>query len=94
MANLSKTDQLIALKPIIIIAVLFRSIDAFKIFDKIFVITSGGPGNATELISVYTYRLNFLFWHLGYGAAAVIVVYLLVLAATAIFQKLTYEKQT
>ncbi len=81
------------LKPIIIVAVLFRSIDAFKIFDKIFMLTSGGPGNATELISIYTYRLNFLFWHLGYGAAAVVVVYIFVLAATAIFQKLTYGKQ-
>jgi multiple sugar transport system permease protein len=81
------------LKPIIIIAILFRSIDAFKIFDKIFMLTLGGPGNATELISVYTYRLNFLFWHLGYGAAAVVVVYLFVLAATAVFQKLTYMRQ-
>jgi multiple sugar transport system permease protein len=82
------------LKPIIIIAVLFRSLDAFKVFDKIFMITQGGPGNATELISMYTYRINFLHWHLGYGAAAVIVVYLLVLAVTAVFQKLTFARQT
>lgn len=81
------------LKPMIFIAVLLRSIDAFKIFDKIFILTQGGPGNATELISMYTYRLNFLFWHLGYGAAAVVVVYLFVLAATAIFQKMTYRSQ-
>lgn len=79
---------------IIVIAVLFRSIDAFKIFDKIFMLTLGGPGDATELISMYTYRLNFLFWHLGYGAAAVVVVYFFVLAATAVFQKLTYARQT
>ena len=82
------------LKPILIIAVLFRSLDAFKIFDKIFIITNGGPGTATELISLYTFRLNFLYWHLGYGAAAVIVVYLLVLAVTSVFQKLVFARQT
>ena len=82
------------LKPILIIAVLFRSLDAFKIFDKIFIITNGGPGTATELISMYTFRLNFLHWHLGYGAAAVIVVYLLVLAVTSVFQKLVFARQT
>lgn len=81
------------MKRIMVIAVLFRSIDAFKIFDKIFMLTLGGPGDATELISIYMYRLNFLFWHLGYGASAVVVVYIFVLAATAVFQKLTFGRQ-
>ncbi len=80
------------LRPIMVIAILFRSIDAFKIFDKIYILTAGGPGNATELISMYTYRLNFIYWHLGYGAATVIVVYFLVLAATAVFQKLAFAR--
>lgn len=47
------------LKPMIIVALLLRSIDALKIFDVVYGLTQGGPGNATELMSLHIYRLGF-----------------------------------
>lgn len=58
------------MRPIIIVAVLIRGLDVFKLFDLVFVMTSGGPGTATETISYYIYVLGFEFFRLGYGAAA------------------------
>jgi multiple sugar transport system permease protein len=58
------------MRPIIIVAVLIRGLDVFKLFDLVFVMTSGGPGTATETISYYIYVLGFKFFRLGYGAAA------------------------
>ena len=66
------------LKPIILIALLLRIMDAFKMFDVIFVMTEGGPGNATELLSLHIYRIGF--FHTGYiGRASAIAVILLVI---------------
>ena len=62
------------LRPIIALVLLLRGIDAFKEFDKVFILTGGGPGTATELLSIYVHRLNFKNWDLGYGAAAAFMV--------------------
>ncbi len=58
------------MRPIIIVAVLIRGLDIIKLFDLVFVMTSGGPGTASETISHYIYQLGFKFFRLGYGAAA------------------------
>ena len=47
------------MRPIIMLAILFRLIDVIKIFDIIFVLTGGGPGSATEALSIHAYRLGF-----------------------------------
>ena len=73
------------LRPIIALVLLLRGIDAFKEFDKIFIMTGGGPGTATELLSIYTYRVNFRDWDLGYGAVCAFMVYLVVLILCAVF---------
>lgn len=73
------------LKPYIIIAVLIRAIDAFKIFDIIYIMTKGGPGRTTEALSVYAYRITFRFWNLGYGAAVVLLIFLVSLIASMVF---------
>lgn len=57
------------LKPIILIAVIIRFMDAFRIFDKIFQLTGGGPGISTETISLYIYRNGFRYFSMGYAAA-------------------------
>jgi multiple sugar transport system permease protein len=57
--------QLPLLRPLIVIALMLRAIDASKIFDTIHVLTGGGPGNATEVIATYAYRTNFLKWALS-----------------------------
>lgn len=78
------------LRPIIALVLLLRSIDAFKEFDKVFILTGGGPGTATELLSIYTYRINFKNWDLGYGAVSAFMVYLVVLILCAVFYKAVY----
>ena len=58
------------LRPIIIVALLIRGLDALKFFDVIFALTGGAPGNSTETISFYIYKTGYQFFRLGYGAAA------------------------
>jgi len=57
------------LKPIIIITIIFRLFDCFRIFDPIMALTQGGPGLATETLSTYIYRIAFKWYEFGYGAA-------------------------
>ncbi len=78
------------LRPIIALVLLLRGIDAFKEFDKVFILTGGGPGTATELLSIYTWRINFRNWDLGYGAVCAFIVYFVVLILCAVFYKAIY----
>jgi multiple sugar transport system permease protein len=68
------------MRPIIIVALLIRGLDALKFFDVIFTLSGGGPGNSTETLSFYIYQVGYQFFRLGYGAAASFVL-LVVLAA-------------
>lgn len=81
------------LRPIIALVLLLRGIDAFKEFDKVFIMTGGGPGTLTEFISIYAYRVNFRNWDLGYGAAVAFMVYLVVLILCSVFYKAVYWSQ-
>ncbi|MFZ7946355.1 carbohydrate ABC transporter permease [Neobacillus sp. 19] len=56
------------LAPTLIVAVMFRAMDALKAFDKFVVLTSGGPGDATEIASLYAYKVTFRYWEIGYGS--------------------------
>lgn len=72
------------LMPQILIALLFRFAQAFGIFDLITVMTGGGPGGATEVVSLYIYATIMRYLDFGYGAALVVVTFLLLVAAVAI----------
>jgi multiple sugar transport system permease protein len=61
------------LKPSIFVALLFRTLDAFRVFDLIWVLTGGGPGGTTESISIYAYKVMFAQTRFGYGSAMVLV---------------------
>jgi multiple sugar transport system permease protein len=65
------------LAPVIMVAVVLRMIDAIGTFDQIYVLTKGGPGTATQLISTYAYNTAFRFTE--YGAAMAMIVALLVM---------------
>ncbi|MCL0075989.1 sugar ABC transporter permease [Dehalococcoidia bacterium] len=71
------------LKHHILLVILLRTVDTSNLFDKVFVLTGGGPGFTTETISLFIYRQSFVFLNLGYGAAASIVMLLLVILAGA-----------
>ena len=57
------------LAPAILVALLLRTIDLLRIFDQVFILTQGGPGFATETISLYIYKTAFRFFDFGYAAA-------------------------
>nr|VFJ55253.1 MAG: carbohydrate ABC transporter membrane protein 1, CUT1 family [Candidatus Kentron sp. DK] len=73
-----RTITIPLLVPLIAMLGLLRFIDAFREFDKVFVLTSGGPGSATELISIYAWRIIFRNWDFGYGAALSVALYLVI----------------
>ena len=72
------------LMPQVVIALLFRLAQAFGIFDLISVMTGGGPGGATETVSLYIYATIMRYLDFGYGAALVVVTFLLLVFAVAI----------
>jgi len=86
------------IKPLIFVAILLRSIDSFKLFDTVFILTGGGPSFATELASIYAYRINFKYWNMGYGSSIVLILFLIVLICTEFFffftQREKLEKKT
>jgi multiple sugar transport system permease protein len=85
--------QLPLLRPFIIIALLLRTIDASKIFDTVYVLTGGGPGDSTEVLSTFAFRTNFMSWNLGYGAAICLVIVFVSLVIAAAFFKIVNATQ-
>jgi len=77
------------LKPVIVIAVLLRLIDAIRTYDTIYIITRGGPDFVTDVVSIYLQRVNFRFFDLGYGSALSWVTMLLILAVVLVFVNLS-----
>lgn len=67
------TITLPLMMPHIMLAGLLRSIDSFKIFDKVYALTGGGPGQATETLSMYVYKLGFKFFDVGLASAAAVI---------------------
>jgi len=55
------------LKPVLAIAILLRAIDLFRVFDYVYILTAGGPGTRTEVLSYYAWRTTFAYINWGYG---------------------------
>ena len=72
------------MKSSIMVALLFRTLDSFRVYDLIAILTNGGPGNGTETLSVYAYKLMFGQSNYGYGSTVVIGMFVCV-AIIAIF---------
>jgi multiple sugar transport system permease protein len=79
------------LTPLMCVLVLLRVIDAFKIFDTVFLLTGGGPGVATETVSLYVYKRVFDFWDLGKASASAVVVFLVFFALANLFYKVAQK---
>lgn len=71
------------LAPAIAVALLFRAILAFKAFDEVFLLTGGGPGTSSELLSLHLYRVFFEQNQLGYGALLSVLTIVVVLSLLA-----------
>lgn len=76
-----------SLKPVIIIVALIRIADIVREFDKIFVMTYGGPGRASEVLNFTAYRINYINFDMGIGSAYVVIIFaIVILLSLAIFK--------
>jgi len=75
-------------KPALLLALLFRTIDALKVFDLVFVMTQGGPADTTNLLQFYGYKKSFAEGMIGYGSAIAVVVFLLSLFLSVLYIRL------
>jgi multiple sugar transport system permease protein len=74
-ARVFRSVTLPLLRPAILLALLFRSLDAFRVFDAVFVLTEGGPGHTTESLSLYAYKTLLRTGSFGMGSALSLVTF-------------------
>jgi multiple sugar transport system permease protein len=70
------------LMPVILIVLIFRTMDTMRVFDAVYVLTGGGPGNSTETLSIYAYKTLFQTLQFGYGSAQAFIMFTLVMLIT------------
>ena len=80
------------LRPLIGVVLLLRVMDAFKIFDKIYILTAGGPGSATETVAFHAYRQGFGFFRMGYASAISMVLLVVVLIVSIVLIQRTQSE--
>ncbi|HSD47756.1 MAG TPA: sugar ABC transporter permease [Pyrinomonadaceae bacterium] len=81
------------LKPAILIVLLLRTMDLLRVFDQIFILTEGGPGFATEMISLYIYRTAFRFFDFGYAAAMSFVLLAVTNVVSVVYLKVLQDER-
>jgi multiple sugar transport system permease protein len=81
------------IRPVLIAALMLRSLDNLKEFDMIYTITQGGPGTASETLYLYSYQVGFGFFKAGYGSALMVVVFLIVLVFNVVMNRLRLSAQ-
>lgn len=87
-----KSITLPLLKPVILVVLIFRTLDAFRVFDAIYVLTGGGPANTTETLSIYAYKVLFQTLQFGYGSAISITVFFCVGLITIFYVRLLHKE--
>jgi multiple sugar transport system permease protein len=73
------------IKSLLLLALLFRTIETFKIFDIVYLLTEGGPGSSTETVSVYVYRLAFQFFRTSQASALGYIMLFAVIVLTSLY---------
>lgn len=82
------------LRPAILVALVFRTLDAFRVFDLVYALTGGGPGTATEPIALYTFNTLMQNLEFGYGAALSVVVFVVTFALAVLYMRLLGATET
>jgi ABC-type sugar transport system permease subunit len=75
------------LAPAIMVTLIFRTLDAFRVFDLIYVLTGGGPGTSTEPIALYTFNALLQNLEFGYGSALSVIVFLITFGLAMVYIK-------
>ncbi len=73
------------IRGLLLLALLFRTIEAFKLFDVVFLITDGGPGTSTETIAVYVYRMAFQYFKTSQSSALAYILLFIVIVLTNLY---------
>jgi multiple sugar transport system permease protein len=73
------------IRSLLLLALLFRTIETFKLFDTVYLLTEGGPGSATETISVYVFRLAFQFFRTAQASALGYIMLFAVIVLTSLY---------
>ena len=76
------------IRPALLVALLFRTIDAFRVFDLAFVMTQGGPADATNVLQLYGYKKMFVEGWMGYGSAISVCIFVIVLILAVIYVRM------
>jgi ABC-type sugar transport system permease subunit len=76
------------LVPALLVALVFRTLDAFRVFDLVYVLTGGGPGTATEPIALYTFSALLQQLRFGYGSALSVIVFLVTFVLALLYVRL------
>ncbi|MEU3983756.1 sugar ABC transporter permease [Streptomyces sp. NPDC026672] len=77
-----------ALGPQLLLILLFRTMDTYRIFDTVFVLTKGGPGTSTNTLGLYTYRTGFSFFDMGYAMALSVFILVTIAVISAFYLRL------
>ena len=75
------------LAPVIAVVLLIRTMDAFREFDKIFIMTGGGPGTATQTLPIFLYRAGFQDFNMGFSAATGVIMLIIVTVVSSFYVK-------
>jgi trehalose/maltose transport system permease protein len=81
------------LAPVLLVTLLFRTLDALRAFDLMFVLTGGGPAGMTETLTVYAYRSLFQTLRLGFGSAIGVVVFVVVMLVAAAYLRVLRRQE-
>jgi len=73
------------IRSLLLLALLFRTIEAFKLFDVVFLITEGGPGTSTETIAVFVYRMAFQYFKTSQSSALAYILLFVVIVLTNLY---------
>lgn len=75
------------IRPMILLALLFRTMDAIRRYDSIMAMTAGGPGTATQTLNIYSYYQGFSYFNIGYSSALSLVMLIVIFAISMVLLK-------
>ncbi len=79
--------------PVVLIALLFRTVDVLRTFDLVYLLTQGGPGTTTEVLAMFIYRYGFQSFDMGLTSAASMILFALTLAVCLVYLRLIIRRQ-
>jgi multiple sugar transport system permease protein len=80
------------IRGLLMLALLFRTIEAFKLFDVVYLVTQGGPGTSTETIAVYVYRVAFQYFRTSQSTALAYILLFIVIVLTNLYLYLVRQR--